>query len=273
MQKKLYYISLLILILINTSCKTEKKNEKLNSNTEVKIEHDNLNGTWVMTSYFDSIIKNKLISKYTITPTWHALIIEISNDSIYNYGSILSDSHKINFNSDTLAILSGVSGNWILQKNKNELRLNNIPNEYLTDTTSYILEKRNDLRFLIKNNTRDQLDFWNATTEYFNEKLISGKYTYKNDTVIFGKKRRLWNFKDFEGYRVINYFGTSHPFNPHDAIFLINKKELKPYNWKFENNKLILTNFIPKKEIHNGKEYITNNHILGNEKIELIKIE
>ncbi len=276
MLKKLNHISLFILILISISCKTEKKNEGLNLNLETESQNYNLNGTWVMTSYFDSIIKNKSISKYRIkSPTWHALIIEVSNDSLHNYGSIISGSEKISYDSDTLAILSGigVAGDWILQKNKNKLKLSQIPNEHLIDTTLYFLEKRNDLGFLIKNDSGGKVDFWDSTTEYFNDKLISGKYTYKNDTIVFSKNRKVSNFKDYQSYRVVNYFGTSHPFNPYDVIFLSNDKELKPYNWKFENDKLVLTNFKPKIEFHNGKEYVSDNHILGKERMELIKIE
>jgi len=275
MLKKLNHISLLLLILISISCKTEKENHKLKSNTETELKKDSLNGVWIMTSYFDTIIKNKTISKYRFQkPAWHSLLIEISNDSIHNYGSIISDSHKINYDSDTLAILNGISvpEDWILRKKQNVLMLNHIPNEYLIDTTSYILEKRNSLKFLIKNDFGAKIDFFNSTTEYFNEKLISGKYLFRNDTIIFGKNRKVWNFKDYQNYRVNNYFGTSHPYNPYDVIFLTNEKELKPFNWKFENKKLILTNFIRKRVIQNGKEYDTDDFILGNKKIELIKI-
>ncbi|WP_405567169.1 hypothetical protein [Polaribacter sp. Asnod6-C07] len=270
------YILIFLLILSHLSCKTEKEKDEQNLKTETEFKNKSLNGVWIMTSYFDSIVENRTISKYRMkTPTWFALIIEISNDSIHNYGSIINDSQKINFKSDTLAILSGigVAGDWILQKKDQTLILNHLPNEYLVDTTSYTFEKRKNLEFLIEKDSENKIDLWKSTTDYFNEKIIFGKYINKKDTIIFGKNRKVRNFKDFENYRIVNYFGTSHPFNPYDVIFLTNENEFKPYNWKFDNNKLILTNFIPKEEIYKGKKYVTDDNILGNEIIELIKIE
>lgn len=276
MQKMRNYILIFLLILSNLSCKTEKEKDELNVKTETEFKNESLNGIWIMTSYFDSIVENKTISKYRMkTPTWFSLIIEISNDSIHNYGSIIDDSQKINYKSDTLAILNGigVAGDWALRKKENKLILNHIQNKDLVDTTSYILEKRKNLEFLIEKDFENKIDLWKSTTDYFNEKIISGKYIYESDTIIFGKNRKVRNFKDYQNYRVVNYFGTSHPFNPLDVIFLTKKNESKPYNWKFEGNKLILINFIHREEIYKGKKYVTDDFILGNEKIELMEIE
>jgi len=44
MLKKLNYISIFVLILISISCKNEKKNNGLNSNTESELKTDSLNG-------------------------------------------------------------------------------------------------------------------------------------------------------------------------------------------------------------------------------------
>ena len=43
MLKKLNYISIFILILISVSCKNEKKNDGLNSSTELELETDSIN--------------------------------------------------------------------------------------------------------------------------------------------------------------------------------------------------------------------------------------
>jgi hypothetical protein len=79
-------------------------------------------------------------------------------------------------------------------------------------------------------------------TNYFNEKLFAGNYYLKDtkDTIQFKPNGQILNWKKYDNFSVRNYFGTLHPFQNKDVIFLKKEKEMDYWNWTFEENKLIL---------------------------------
>jgi len=269
MMRNAIYIPMICLFL---SCNSSQKKE----NTELEKPQSNrteLNGVWGLNNYFDKILTDKQIAKYRIQPpTWFAILLEIKNDSLTSYGSIIELNYKLNYESDTLAVFDSFGGKYALLRESDELLLKQFPNQENIDSINYVFNKRNDLENLLENQDRVH-KISSSITDYFNEKLISGKYenTKDNKTVIFEKNGDLINFKGFNKYNVRNYFGTSHPHKNLDVITLTNPEnnELKQFNWKFENDKLILTEFVHEKMNYKGEKVITDDFVLGNNKIEL----
>ncbi|MDO5981755.1 hypothetical protein [Flavivirga spongiicola] len=252
----------------------ELENTISTDKVESKTLDSNLDGVWGLNNYFDNILADKEIAKYRIpAPTWFAILLEIKNDSLISYGSIIELEEKLNFNSDTLAVFNSFSGKYALFKKSNELHLKQFPNQDIIDSTTYIFRKRNDLKNLLEDKDRVHKISSNIT-KYFNENLISGVYENKKnkEIITFKKNGDLINFTGFDKYEVRNYFGTLHPHKNLDVITFTNSKQndYKQFNWKFENKKLILTEFVHEKVDYKGKKEITDDFVLGKKVIELI---
>lgn len=246
-----------------------------NNNISIKKTNFNINGTWGLTNYFNSIIENKEIAKFRLqTPTWFAILIEIKNDSLKTFGSIEFNQYFIEKSNDTLTTLISLitEEKWYLIANNQELTLIQYPNSKTIDSTVYIYRKRDDLNYFSKEN----IDFYiigKNVTDYFNEQLFEGKYINceTNQVIVFEDNGKLTGIEGFDSYEVRNYFGTLHPHKNLDVITFSNSKtnESKEYNWVFSDDKLILTEFINEKVTNNGETYVGDYYILGREKMKL----
>ena len=113
--KNRIYASGILGIFLSTLLSFSNGKENVISNNS----NFDLNGTWGLTNYFDTIITHKELAKYRMqTPTWFAILIKIEADSLESFGSIEWAKYPLNITSDTLATLSSdVSGyNWYLIK-------------------------------------------------------------------------------------------------------------------------------------------------------------
>ena len=114
--KNLFYIN--IILLLSISCQTQDKPDEEPVNP--------LNGTWIMTQYFDSTVTNKSIAKYRVQEaTWFSIMIDIQQDTIITYGSLFDQCFAIDFTKDTLGILKDMplQSNWWLIQKDNMLEL------------------------------------------------------------------------------------------------------------------------------------------------------
>jgi hypothetical protein len=254
----------------------QKDNNKTDSTRFFKAGFD-LNGTWGLTNYFDTIIDNKELAKYRLQkPTWFAILLEIENDSLKSFGSIDNNQYLIKWATDTLTTLtSNVSGDkWFLILKEPELKLIQYPNSERVDSTVYTFRKRDDLSYF----SQSKKDFFivgNNVTNYFNKQLFEGKYinTETNKEIVFGEHGQLMGIDGFDSYEVRNYFGTLHMHKNLDVITLKNKKnnEYKQYNWGFSDDELLLTEFVYEEVTYDGKTYDGDYLVLGKEKIKLKK--
>lgn len=282
MKNILYILVFTLLTACNSSVKMNMSaSDQING---IKSDSDNipenevdLNGTWGLTNYFDTIIDKKELAKYRIqTPTWFAILLEIKNDSIRNYGSIENNRYKLKKSHDTLiTFTSNVSGDsWYLILKEPYLNLVQAPNSKRIDSTVYLYKKRDDFNTFTKKN-RDFFIIGNNVTEFFNNQLFKGKYINEltQKEVIFGGNGALKGIDEFDTYEVGNYFGTLHMHKNLDVITFKNKgnNEYKQYNWVIKENQLLLTEFVDEKVTYNGKTYDGDNLILGKEIIKLIK--
>lgn len=241
----------LLLTLLFFSCSNELKKEKehkkeINPSSqqkEIDVESiKDLKGVWIMTNYLDSILENKTIAKYRLQPaTWSVIVLHFKNDSLYAHGSINDFGYDISKgNLDSIAdINTNLAGIYALGYN-NESGNIEMKSKGKNDTTIFIYQKREDLKFLVQNLDRIHQTSTNFT-HYFNEKLIAGNYILNSKEINFSVDGKT-NFLDYTSYNVKNYFGTLHPFNNLDVIML--KKEngdLDYWNWEFNDQQLILT--------------------------------
>lgn len=268
--KRLYYI----LIIVGTiSCQSNYNQKELqNENFSIPKE---LIGTWGLSNYLDSVIIKKEVAKYRLqSPSWFGILLEISEDSIISYGSIIEIETRLHNKKDTLAILDSWCGKWMLIQNQKNLLLKQFPNQEDLDTTIYIYNKRDDLRDMTENLDKVH-KLSSSMTKFLNEEIISGTYLNQktNTKVKFLESGELKGLGDFTEYEVRNYFGTLHPHKNLDVLLLKNKTEdlMKQYNWKFEGDNLVLTEF--KNEIikRNEEDMMTDYFVLGKEIINLQK--
>jgi hypothetical protein len=278
MKNIIYIFGFVISIACNSSQKNDVSeidqlgNAETDSIKITKPEFD-LNGTWGLTNYFDTIVEQKEIAKYRLqAPTWFGIILQINNDSLIAYGSLIEEEKQLNLKSDTLTLFDSYGGKWDLIKKEELLLLTQSPNQKKKDTTVYIYRKRNDLDFMTQN--MDEFHKINSNiTKYFNDKLLAGTYQNikENKDVIFQPNGEVIGFKKYDTYQVRNYFGTLHPHKNLDVFTFFNSttKESKQYNWNFSDGHLILTDFISETILDNGEKIVTDDYILGTEKIEL----
>jgi len=281
MKNIIYILGIIFLFSCNSSQENSIEKTTKTSITEKdiliidKTEFD-LNGTWALTNYFDTIIKNKELAKYRLqTPTWFAILLEIDNDSIKTFGSISSEKIFIEKTKDTLATLSSnISGSkWWLIRKEGKLNLIQHPNQKRTDSTIYVFRKREEFKSFSKENT-DFFIIGKNVTEYFNKELFKGTYfNIDNKNKVIFNKGSLSGVGKYDTYEVRNYFGTLHPHKNLDVITFKDGRnnEFKQYNWVFEKNQLILTEFIYEKITFNGETYDGDDLVLGNKKMILEK--
>jgi hypothetical protein len=280
MMKKIIYILGILFISCNSSSKnnasdTDSKDNGITDSVIIAQAEFDLNGTWGLTNYFDTIIANKELAKYRLqTPTWFAILLEIDNDSLKSFGSIDNDQYLINRSNDTLTTLtSNVSGDkWFLILKKPELKLIQYLNSERVDSTIYTFRKRDDLSDFSKED-KDFFVIGNNVTDYFNNQLFEGKYinTKSNKEVAFEENGQLVGIDGFDSYEARNYFGTLHMHKNLDVITFKNKQnnEYKQYNWVFSDDELLLTEFVYEKVTYDGKTYDGDYLILGKKKIKL----
>lgn len=249
--KHVLFIAVICLSTIIFSNCTNDKSEIINIEDDVisdTSQLENLNGIWGLTNYFDSIIHQKSIAKYRIQPTtWFTFLIEINKDSIIHYGSI-NDGIVKRCDSDTLAKISSMGGNWILVKKGSNLELINVSQKHIPiDTNTYVFRKRDDLKFLTKNINPNHLfmKLDSNITDYFNKELLTGEYILDSRKVNFHPNGQISGLQDYSNYQIRNCFGTLHPFRGADVVFLSSEGQVDSWKWEFKGNDLVLTKLEP----------------------------
>ena len=150
MMKNVIYILGIVFISCNSSSNNDVSDNDIKGNdvTDSGIIDQtafDLNGTWGLTNYFDTITANKKLAKYRLQPpTWFAILLEIENDSLTAFGSINNDQYLIGRVNDTLTTLTPkISGDkWFLILKEPELKLIQYPNSERIDSTIYTYRKK-----------------------------------------------------------------------------------------------------------------------------------
>ncbi|MBX7226943.1 MAG: hypothetical protein K1X55_12995 [Chitinophagales bacterium] len=268
-----YFLYIFILVGL-TSCNggtSENDSDVLDSIEVVTESEISIDGMWGLTNYFDTIVTHRELAKYRMQPpTWFGILLDIRDNQIISYGSICNDSGFYSLNTDTIRTFETYGGSWWLIKNKTELILCQMPNARIVDSTKYVYRKRDDLTYMTKS-----INEWGKMEKiephvrsFFEKHLFYGEYKIKNGNQIvsFEPDGRIVGLKEYTTYKLDEYFGTYHPFNNNDALFLEvnNSKHYDFWNWKFNGNELVLTQF--KVDPKNADDFV-----VGIEKIILVK--
>jgi hypothetical protein len=278
--KKAYSLRILfagfILIALNAcNSSTSTPGAVFKKNSKVP----DLNGTWGLCNYFDSAVINKKLAAYAfLNPAWNALVLRISEDTLWTYGSInIKHKYIIDRRKDTLARIVNVETGhrYLLFRKDTMLELMQVigSGNEKPATVKYPYRRLGQLRFPPRNAGRHVFSF--IVTNYFNANLIEGEYldTGTNTPVFFQANGEVLGLKDYDTYLIKNYFGTSHNFHKLDVITFENTQtgRIKEYNWVFTDGKLILTEFIPETAMEGNKSVQTDKRVLGDETIELVR--
>lgn len=263
------YFVILISITIISCADNSKKNIPIQiDSSEVFSETGtSLDGIWGLTNYFDTIITHRELAKYRMQrPTWFGILLDIRDYKIFNYGSIYNDSDFYHLNNDTITTFETFDGDWWLIKNSSELILKQIPDARIPDSTMYIYRKRDDLFFMTQNfsATYKSEKIEPHVQSYFEKELFVGSYKIKDteQKVSFESDNSIVGLQNYKTFKLDNYFGTYHPFNNEDVLFLTKEssREQDFWNWKFIGNELILTKF--DDDPKNGDGFVLTKEII-----------
>jgi hypothetical protein len=288
MLKKKSYI-LTLLVLLGTSCQTGQNkqatiNNYVDTNKTVVSEPKLFDGYWILTDYFDSIFKDKTISKHRLYPiAWSAMTLKFQNDSLFSTGLLyLKKKQKICLTCDTLTLIKDF-GTFILKYNKQTDNIEAIRidsdkyNQFKNKTYTYrrVTEKHLITILANKNTSNIEEGFY----QLFIDNLLAGEYKSigngQNKKIILSSNGLMNGFKKYNKYQIHDYFGTLHPFQNYDVIIFEDssivsagsstpsKSQIAYYSWNFTEDTLTLTEL---KTKNFGDEYF-----LGKQKFKFIK--
>ena len=228
------------------------------NNTRTKnVEQFNLQGNWILTNYYDSILKNKTISKYRLNPiAWNLMSLQFKGDTMYSYG-IFAKRRKtfISGNSDSLATISSYgTHNFSYDKTKDLI----IAVTVTTDSTKQypvFYRRVTEKKLLSIVTSTDINDIEKGFYQIFIDSLIAGRYSSSENgqPMVLTQTGVVKGFKKYNFYKIHDYFGTYHPFQNNDVIIFgdstvsvdgngpPSKKAIGHYAWAFKGDKLFLT--------------------------------
>jgi hypothetical protein len=239
-------------------------NSTFNENTQ-KTSNDSfsesrLNGYWILSDYFDSILFDKSIAKNRMHEiSWAMFVFEIRNDSLRALGLVYPETKfNIKQNKDTLLSFANF-GEYYLHEDK--ISGNILANQTKPYGDNLLVSKTYHYRRVIEPRLTALLNEINVfkiqqgLIKIFADSLIVGEYeeigNRKLEKISFYSNGEITGFKKFKKYHVNSYFGTYHPFENYDEIFLESENNKAHYNWKFNGDTLRLTELLSK----NGDEY------------------
>lgn len=204
-----------------------------------------LEGYWVLTDYFDNIIKYKSIAKFRITPLAdNAWAFRISNDSIHTAGldhgldlACLKNNNSIvsiELNDMTFDLFYDLQSDIITAQRKDQ------PNE------KYIYRRATGKLKETLINTPFNSKLWDTMTQYYTEEIIAGTYENvadESNTLVLSPDGTMSGFGTCNRYHVHTFFGTFHPFDNHDTCVFTDTitGKSKHFKWTLYDNKLTLT--------------------------------
>ncbi len=248
-----------LIILVFIACNNLSKN-KQNHTLINKQNWDDMRlieGHWILTNYYDSILKDKSISKYRLNPiAWHAIVIKIANDSLFYNGLIHSNGKmKLNHSFDSLAVIKDNAPfklyyNKILDRIEGYSLQSKINNNFHLKTFKYRRISEANLVQIVDENNYSYTE--KMFRQLFIDSILVGKYNSIDNKILqINSNGTLTGFKSFNKFYIHDYFGTYHPFHNHDVITFENigdkslmqklttNKEI--YNWRFVKDTLVLT--------------------------------
>jgi len=240
----------------------------------------NLEGNWILSEYYDSIIKHKKIQEYSFYYiSLNAISLYIKNDSINNIGLLFKNQKfMLNSKNDTLCLIDDFGVFAFFYNNKTDIiECVNIKPEKSDKFKSHkfhfrrVTEKRLNEILAIRNFFKVKDKF----NQLFIDSLIAGEYknsNFKNERITFSTNGKIQGFKNYNRFYLHDYFGTINPYGNDAILFedttildrpkgkLIYKKECA-FRWRFLGDTLILT------KLETDMKYLGEIYYLGKSKI------
>lgn len=210
---------------------------------------DNADGWWILHEYHDRIMNNRCIGEFSFeVPVASSIIIKVSDDSVFSWGSVFPRRATARSQGDTLTIIRGMHNMLPLMNSqkKNELLLTCTTDSGKVSTFHYRRMSRSELTALTKGLDADT-DAWQLNSNYqqfFQEQFFTGTFTGLNGTSFsINAKGEVQGFEKWNTCSVDNFFGTTHWNGKRDRVrFEDNTGSFVDYNYKGDT--LILRKFI-----------------------------
>lgn len=216
--------------------------------------------SWMLQSYIDSIIVNKSVGKgYSAIFPQEALFLCFAQDSLTILGLRSANKIKISSNPDSITSLTfNKLKQFVLTYNiegdKLYFQKGNIVHHFLPlDTLQqvYFLKTIADIQ---QRTSYDQLE--EDMTNYLGYLLLEGRYLKdgrKGKEVQFKQNGDLVGMGKKSKYKIEPYFGTLHPCNALDVVYITQEnQETELYGWEKRNDSLILVKL---KQNENTEEW------------------
>jgi hypothetical protein len=265
MLKVFIYIIFLIPIIL-TSCDNNPSMHK--SSESAIVAKGKLDGNWILTEYYDSILTGKSIAKNRLHEiSWNMFAFKIDGENLTSLGILYPKTkYKINQSKDTLLTFKE-DQTYSLKFNPTKNLINAFKHKFegnnSLSSSSYTFRRVNEKRLqsILKNNNpfavREEL------TKLFEDSLIVGEY-YRIDSPVSESisllpNKKMKGFRNFYKYNLHCYFGTYHPYQNYDEITFYSQDKTANYSWQFKGDTLKLTELVTE----DGDEYnLTNTTIL-----------
>ncbi len=236
-------IIILFFVLIGCTHSQQPENKSVTSQTSSTVGTDSssLDEYWILTDYYDNILKYKTIAKYRLLPiSWQAMLLKISGNKTYASGLINLMFKEIpsDFKSDTVGSIDDFwTGVFVLNRITGYIEAKGISTN--GDDKIYKYRRVND-SFLKTMLSKDTLWLEQVFTQIFIDSILVGRYvSLDNDSNALQllSDGRAYGFKGYESFKIHSYFGTLHNFGNEDIINFSGNF----YSWKFNGNQFTLT--------------------------------
>lgn len=214
---------------------------------------DKTNGWWILHEYHDRIMNNRCIGEFSFErPVYSSILIKITADSVYSYGSIFPCRVSPILEGDTITMIDGMHEKLPLFRStkQNELLITYTDQNGMIQTFHYRRMRSNELIALTKN-LEDSAHHWQLDKNYqgfFQEQFFTGTFTDpEGHSFTINKRGDVKGFGKWNSCRVDNFFGTTHWTGKRDRVRfnnIANARAFQDYNWRYRGDTLILRKFV-----------------------------
>lgn len=209
-------------------------------------------GWWLLCDYHDRIMETNSIGKFSLAPpVFDAILVNVTNDSVFTSGTVQPDYRTSRSEGDTLCKTGTMK--FVFRKRSNELTVEFTDKNKVRTVYHYRRMLSHEYLALTKD-VFVKGKFWPLKQNYrswFVAHLISGSYRNVKDgsTLNLNNNESMSGFAKWNAFEVDDYFGSGHRTSELDMIRFQDSTRtgaLKDYNWRWLKDTLILTSIVGK---------------------------
>ncbi len=205
------------------------------------------NKYWILNRYADNILSNKAIAKYSEDPlVWSAVVLRIEDDTLYAAGTMGSAKiRKESGNVPGIIEQYGQRFNFSYQHMTKQMTAINLSRGVEIEDRFNLYRPITETEYLALIAPEDEQPLQQGMNRFFVKELFAGEYApldRKSKKMNMLESGEVEGFQQYNHFKLHDYFGTSHPFNGLDVIWMEDKRgKGKYYNWVFAGDTLTLT--------------------------------